>query len=77
LNLVKRWISSDFLINEKRFNLHLLNVKKISKAAKDFGVKVTVNKELDKQSGKVLFPEKLRQANEVLSNTRLISTNLK
>jgi hypothetical protein len=51
--------------------------KKISKAAKDFGVKVTVNKELDKLSGKVLFPEKLRQANEILSNTRLISISSK
>jgi hypothetical protein len=51
--------------------------KKTSKATKDFGVKVTVNKELDKLSGKVLFPKKLRQANEILSNTRFISINSK
>lgn len=51
--------------------------EKTSKATKGFGVKVTINKELDKLSDKVLFPEKLRQANEILSNTRLTTTKPK
>ncbi|MBO9566414.1 MAG: hypothetical protein J7621_26805 [Niastella sp.] len=40
------------------------------KGAKDFGVTLTVNKELDPLSRKVLFPEKLEQANKILSNTK-------
>jgi hypothetical protein len=47
--------------------------KKTSKATNDFGVKVAVNKKLDSLSGKVLFPEKLRRANKILSNTRFIN----
>ncbi|NII26993.1 hypothetical protein HB364_18020 [Pseudoflavitalea sp. X16] len=44
--------------------------KKTLKGAKDFGVKLKVNKDLDKLSGENLFPEKLEQANKILSNTK-------
>lgn len=47
--------------------------KKTLKGAADFGVKLTVNKELDKLSEKVLFPKKLEQANKILSNMKFIN----
>lgn len=48
--------------------------KKIAfKGAADFGVKLTLNKELDKLSEKVLFPKKLEQANKILSNMKFIN----
>ena len=47
--------------------------KKTLKGAGHFGVKVKVNKELDKLSEKVLFPEKLEQANKILSNMKFIN----
>jgi len=47
--------------------------KKQLKGAADFGVRLTVNKELDKLSSKVLFPEKLEQANKILSNMKFIN----
>lgn len=37
------------------------------KGAEALGIKVTVSKSLGKLSGKVLFPEKLKIANEVVS----------
>ena len=47
--------------------------KKPLKGAEHFGVKVVLNKELDKLSKKVLFPEKLEQANKILSNMKFIN----
>ena len=47
--------------------------KKTLKGAEHFGVNVVLNKELDKLSKKVLFPEKLKQANKILSNMKFIN----
>jgi hypothetical protein len=44
--------------------------KQALKGARDFGVKLKVNKNLDKLSDKVFFPEKLKQANEILTNMK-------
>ena len=41
------------------------------KGAEAVGEKVKVSKSLDKFSGKVLFPEKLKRANEILAKTGL------
>lgn len=43
--------------------------KKLKKAA-DFGVEVKHSKRLDKLSGKVLFPEKLKEANKVIAKLK-------
>ena len=40
------------------------------KGAEALGMKVTVSKELDKYSGKVLFPEKVKKANEIVSKLK-------
>jgi len=42
--------------------------KKILKGASLLGIKVKRDKSLDKFSGKVLFPEKVEQANKVVAN---------
>ena len=47
-----------------------MKTKQALKGVKDFGVKLKVNKDLDKLSGKVLFPEKLEQANKILTNVK-------
>jgi hypothetical protein len=45
--------------------------KKIVKNAASVGVKITIDKSLDeKNKGKVLFPEKLARANEILSKMK-------
>ena len=44
--------------------------KKALKGADALGVTVKRDKSLDKLSGKVLFPEKLKQANKVVSNLK-------
>jgi len=44
--------------------------KKEFKKATALGVKVKMDKSLDKLSGKVLFLEKLKQANKVVSNLK-------
>jgi hypothetical protein len=44
--------------------------KKKLPGAEKFGVKIKVSKELDKYSGKVLFPEKVAIANEMLSKLK-------
>ena len=41
------------------------------KGAEAVGVKVKVSKSLDKFSGKVLFPEKLKAANKIIGKLRL------
>ena len=61
-----------FWLNGKCVNLQYETEKDI-KRCKTFGVKVKVNKELDKLSEKVLFPEKLEQANKILSNMKFIN----
>ncbi|WP_276503218.1 hypothetical protein [Terrimonas pollutisoli] len=40
------------------------------KGAEVVGVKVKVSKSLDKLSGKVLFPEKLKAANKIISKLK-------
>ena len=44
--------------------------KKI-KGAEAVGVKVKISKSLDKLSGKVLFPEKLKAANKIISKLKI------
>lgn len=45
--------------------------KKVVKNAASVGVKITIDKCLDdKYKGKVLFPEKLAKANEILSKMK-------
>jgi hypothetical protein len=44
--------------------------KKI-KGAEALGVKVKVSKSLDKLSGKVLFPEKLKAANKIIGKLKI------
>ncbi len=41
------------------------------KGAETVGVKVKISKSLDKFSGKVLFPEKLKTANKIISKLKL------
>lgn len=40
------------------------------KGAEAFGVKIKVSKSLDKFSGKILFPEKLRTANKIIDKLK-------
>lgn len=48
------------------------NIANKFKGAKEmFGIEVTVDPALDKISGKILFPEKLAKANEILSKLEL------
>ena len=44
-------------------------LKKI-KGAEAIGVKIKVSKSLDKFSGKVLFPEKLKMANKIVGKLK-------
>ncbi len=44
-------------------------IKKI-KGAEAVGVKIKVSKSLDKLSGKVLFPEKLKAANKIIGKLK-------
>ena len=41
------------------------------KGAETVGVKVKVSKSLDKLSGKVLFPEKLKAANKIIGKLKM------
>jgi hypothetical protein len=59
----------------KYSNFMNMKQKKVLKGAKDFGVKITVNKDLDKY--KNLFPEKLELANKILSNMKFIHIKIK
>lgn len=52
-----------------------MSKKKKLKGARDFGITVTYNKDLDKLSGVVLFPEKIEQYNKVLSNLTIRYAN--
>lgn len=47
-----------------------MKTKKKPKGAKALGFKVKRDKSLDKLSGKVLFPEKLKIANKVVANLK-------
>lgn len=44
--------------------------KKELKGADALGVRVKNDKKLDKLSGKVLFPEKLKEANKIISKIK-------
>lgn len=46
-------------------------IKKI-KGAEAVGVKIKISKTLDKLSGKVLFPEKLKAANKIIGKLKTI-----
>jgi hypothetical protein len=41
------------------------------KGAEAFGVKIKINKSLDKLSGKILFPKKHKMAEEVFSKLKM------
>ena len=41
------------------------------KGAEAVGVKIKVSKSLDKLSGKVLFPEKLKAANKIIGKLKM------
>ncbi len=45
--------------------------KKVIKDAAYFGVRITVDKTLDKTSNTVLFPEKVAKANKILSKLKM------
>jgi hypothetical protein len=47
-----------------------MKTKKELRGASALGVKVKRDKSLDKLSGKVLFPKKLKEANKVISNLK-------
>lgn len=47
------------------------------KGAKDFGIKITVNKDLDKYSNIDLFPQKTEFASKILSNFKFVHLKLK
>ena len=44
--------------------------KKELKGAEALGVKVKIDKRLDKLSGRILFPEKLKEANRIISKIK-------
>ena len=44
--------------------------KKRKGAKEKFGAEVTFNKKLDKIAGQTLFPEKLNEANKILSQVK-------
>jgi hypothetical protein len=48
----------------------MLKTMKKLKGASSFGIKIKKDKSLDKFSGKVLFPEKLKQANAVVTKLK-------
>ena len=50
-------------------NIQIEKKKKL-KGAEAFGVKVTIDHSLDKYQGKMLFPEQLKLANEILSKIK-------
>jgi len=47
-----------------------MKAKKKLKGAASLGIKVKRDKSLDKLSGKVLFPEKLKEANKVVNKLK-------
>jgi hypothetical protein len=49
-----------------------MKAKKKLKGAAALGIKVKRDKSLDKLSGKVLFPEKLKIANKVVANLKWV-----
>lgn len=51
-----------------------MKTKKALKGASTMGVKVKRDKSLDKFSGKVLFPEKLEEANKIVSKLKWKAT---
>ena len=57
-------------LKEKWRNFIFMKIKKKLKGAAALGVRVKKDKSLDKFSGKVLFPEKLEEANKVISKLK-------
>lgn len=64
----------DLLLNGGIINFVFMKAKKKLQGAAALGVKVKQDKSLDKLSGKILFPEKLKQANEVVSRLKWKTT---
>jgi hypothetical protein len=65
-------IITDFLLKEKLFKFVIMKAKKKLLGAAALGVKIKRDKSLDKLSGKVLFPEKLKIANKVVNNLKWV-----
>ncbi len=47
-----------------------MKAKKKLKSAETFGVKIKRDKSLDKLSGKILFPDKLKEANKIIASLK-------
>jgi hypothetical protein len=58
------------LLKEKLIKFVQMKAKKKLKGASALGIRVKRDKSLDKLSGQVLFPEKLRIANEVVAKLK-------
>lgn len=58
------------LLSAGIINFVFMKAKKKLHGAVTLGVKVRQDKSLDKLSGKILFPEKLKLANEVVSRLK-------
>jgi hypothetical protein len=53
------------------FNFITMKKARKLKGAEAIGMKVKVSKSLEKFSGKVLFPEKLEKANNIISRLKM------
>jgi hypothetical protein len=60
----------DSSLKGKLFKFVYMKGKKKLKGADALGVKVKRDKSLDKLSGKVLFPDKLKEANKVVGKLK-------
>jgi len=58
------------LLKEKLTKFVNMKAKKKLKGASAFGVRVIKDKSMNKFSGRVLFPEKLAEANKVVANLK-------
>ena len=60
-----------FWLKEKNSKFVIMkNPNKKYVGAEKFGVKVTIKKELDKYSGKILFPKKHDEMNKIIKNLK-------
>jgi hypothetical protein len=57
-------------LKEKWFNFMYMKNKEKLRGAAALGIRVKKDKSLDKFSGKVLFPDKLEEANKVISKLK-------
>jgi hypothetical protein len=60
-----------FCFADECYNFTVMKKSKKIKGAEAVGVKVKVSKLLDKLSGKVLFPDKLKAANKIISKVKI------